>query len=157
MSYQSYISQALKNIYNKRQNQGYPQQQNQGYGGYSGLTQMRETETGVFGGGQPMKPIPSWGEAPQMQPASQTSSISEALGNMFQDMPTSWDWEGGEAAPFAIRTPWLAGAWHYDEAGSIVPNNPNHPMAPWNIIGQTMEEWYETVQPTSLYQVRDRR
>ena len=88
--------------------------------------------------------------------------MNGSLLNALQDMPTTWDWQGGEAAPFSIRTPWLAGAWHYDEFGRIVPNDPNNPSAPWN-LGQptegrmTMEEYYDymgKLHPESMFAIK---
>jgi hypothetical protein len=55
------------------------------------------------------------------------SPYISALSEYMQNMPTTntWDWEGGEASPYGIRTPGLGWAWHYDETGNPVPNNPN--------------------------------
>ena len=80
-----------------------------------------------------------------------------SLGSLIptaQSLPTSWDWQGGEAAPMGIRTPWLAHQWHYDEQGRIVPNNPDNPLAPWNRPGstQTYEDWLGQQQPSSMFQ-----
>ena len=88
--------------------------------------------------------------------------MNGSLLNALQNKSTTWDWQGGEAAPSAIRTPWLAGAWHYDEFGRIVPNDPNNPSAPWN-LGQptegrmTMEEYYDymgKLHPESMFAIK---
>lgn len=84
--------------------------------------------------------------------------MNGSLLNALRNLPTSWDWQGGEAAPSAIRTPWLSGAWHYDEFGRIVPNDPNNPRAPWNIenTGMSMEQYYDymaELSPSSMFAI----
>jgi len=176
------MQQALSDIYKKKktqQTQGYGQQ-NQDYGEgrppwaipegtpynwQGGLGENAVSGTGV---------APTWGSFPlQNNPAFQTnvsppaggfngfkpSPVSSALTGWldtqtsFQNMPTSWDWEGGEASPYGIKTPWLGYQWHYDDQGVIVPNDPNNPLAPWNMQGstQTYEDWYGQQQPSSLF------
>jgi hypothetical protein len=71
-----------------------------------------------------------------MEQNSLWGKIQEMMGGHTSGVNT-WDWEGGAPSPFTIRTPWLANAWHYDEQGRIVPNDPNSPSAPWNIPGAT--------------------
>ena len=165
MSYQNYFSQALKNIYGKKQQQGYGMHQQrgyqprQGYGGFAGLETPYPDIPPLPDTGQPQQSgYPHFGQIPQGPTQPQTSPISEALtsspwADIMQNMPTSWDWEGGESSPYGIRAPWLGYSWHYDESGRIVPNNPNHPMAPWNMAGstQTYEGWLETQQPSPLF------
>ena len=92
----------------------------------------------------------------QQQTTQQPSPISEALLNYTQNLPTSWDWQGGEASPYGIRTPWLAYQWHYDDPGVVVPNNPDNPFAPWNMPNttQTYEDWYSRQQPSPLFNRR---
>ena len=159
------MKQALDGIYKKKQStQGYGQQQ-YNYGGYAGATKSYLPENNAQytidrSGGAPHGVYnvmfnENGGQTTQ-QTQPQESPISEGINywtQLMENMPTSWDWQGGEASPYGIRTPWLAYNWHYDDQGVIVPNDLNNPFAPWNQPGatQTYEDWYGQQQPSSFF------
>ena len=60
----------------------------------------------------------------ERSPTSRQPNPTNNWSGMLEGMPTTWDWQGGAASPFGIRTPSLAYNWHYDDEGGMVPNKP---------------------------------